>query len=78
MGDIRETFMKKYGWGEYLLFILGATVLGYQVYSYVTNSLEGSALDGVAFVCGVFCVLAPMTLLDFARKKVGMETKSNK
>ncbi len=78
MGNIRENFVKRYGLGEYILFALGAIVLGYQVFSYMTDSLDGDMLDGVFALMGILSLLAPMSLLDFVRKRGGLETKGDK
>ena len=80
MDKIRETFLKKYGIWEYLLFIVGLAILGRVVYSIViadfkTMTWEEIGIIILFFALGVLAVAKPLALADYARKKVGLETK---
>jgi len=82
MDKIRETFLKKYGVWEYLLFIVGLAILGRVVYSIIiadfkTMTWEEIGIIILFFALGVLAVAKPLALADYARKKVGLDKRSN-
>ncbi len=82
MEKLRETFIKKYGIWEYILFGLGLVFLGRVGYEFVTISLEELTWDIIAILMvfvalGALLVGAPKTILDWGRKKVGLNQKNN-
>lgn len=80
MGNLKETFIKKYGIAEYIVLMAGIAILGRGVYSLVILNLKDTSWEEIAMIVFIFCigfvaVKAPLKLLDFARKRIGMETK---
>jgi hypothetical protein len=75
MKNIRETFLKKYGIAEYFLFVIGAVLLGVQVYRYASDTLEGAVLEITVTAVASLFILAPMTLVNIIRKAKGLEPK---
>ena len=59
----------RYGLGEWIVFIFGVLVLGTQTFRYITNTLEGTTVDGVVFVIAFLCIFVPRTLLQIIKKK---------
>lgn len=83
MTNIKENLIKKYGVWEYILLILGLIFLfsvGKQV---IVRPWEDFTLPIIGILIlftsiGSLLVAKPMTILDMARKRVGMETKKDK
>ena len=75
MGKLRETFMKKYGLWEYVLFFGGLLIFGKLVYQFMTDTIDGDALDGIALVLSILMMGLPLAILEFARKKAGLKTR---
>lgn len=67
--------IKKYGFSECFVWVLGAVALSIQLYRYANNTLEGSSLDIVVFCASVLFLFAPLTLVNIIRKARGLETK---
>ena len=83
MKDLKETYLKKYGVWEYVLFLIGLALAGRSVYSIIIADFKTiTAIEiGVIilFLClGILSFAAPLTMLDIARKKAGMETRREK
>lgn len=78
MGSIKETFLNKYGIYEYIFLVMGVLILGTLTYWFMTKELEYSMGEGIALVVGVFAVGAPLSLLEWGRKKIGIETREKK
>ena len=83
MENIKETFLKKYGIWEYILFLIGLAFSGRVVYSFVIADFKTLTLEEIGimilFLClGILAFAAPLKLLEFARKRVGMETREEK
>lgn len=83
MGDLKETFIKKYGIGEYFLIILGL-IFFYSVGKEVlTRPWESFTINIIGVLIlfvslGSLLIFKPMVILDIARKRFGMETKKEK
>ncbi|MBL87195.1 MAG: hypothetical protein CMO82_11115 [Winogradskyella sp.] len=80
MDKIRETFLKKYGVWEYVLFLVGIAILGRVVYSIIIADFKTMTWDEIGIIIlflslGVLAVAKPLAIADYARKKVGLETK---
>lgn len=80
MDKIRETFLKKYGVWEYVLFLVGLAILGRVVYSIIfadfkTMTWEEIGIITLFFAIGVLAVAKPLAIADYARKKAGLEIK---
>lgn len=78
MDKIKETFLKKYGVWEYVLFLVGIAFLGRVVYSVVIADFKNMTWDEIGIITlflalGVLAVAKPMAIADYARKKVGLE-----
>lgn len=74
------THFKKYGLPEWLVFLAGAAILLRAVYSMVIVNFKDTTWEEIALMIlflsiGIVALMAPLTLVDFARKKIGMETK---
>ena len=81
--SLKETFLKKYGVWEYVLFIVGLAFLGRVVYSVVIADFKNITWEEIAiivffFSLGVLSVSKPLSILDLARKKAGLEPKEKK
>lgn len=80
MGEIRENLINKYGIGEYILLVLGLFFLFSVGKEVVTRQWEDFTLPIIGIMLlflsvGSLLVVKPMTILDFARKRIGMDTK---
>ncbi len=78
---IRQTFLKEYGIWEYVLFGIGLIFLGRVGYEVIILDFKEATWVYVGvlvlFLClGILSVAAPKSILDFARKRVGMEVKT--
>ncbi|MBV7268360.1 hypothetical protein [Winogradskyella luteola] len=71
----RETFLKKYGIGEYFLFVVGAIGILILLYWLATKQLEYSLNELAVLAISFLFIWAPMTLVDLIRKARGLETK---
>ncbi len=75
-------WLKRYGIWEYLLFIFGGILLGRVGYEVITMEFEGVTWDvwlallGIAAVGSLF-VGRPLAILDFGRKRLGIQTKKD-
>ena len=83
MENLRETFLKKYGIWEYIFLILGLIFLFSVGKEIITRPWEEFTLPiigvMVLFVSiGALLVAKPLTILDMARKRVGMTTSEEK
>jgi hypothetical protein len=83
MGDLKETFIKKYGIGEYFLIVLGLIFFYSVGKEVITREWEDFTLQisGVLILfvsLGSLLIFKPMSILDMARKRIGMETKKDK
>lgn len=84
MGDLKETFMKKYGVWEYLLFLGGALMFGRVIYMFMigryddAESIADLAVPIGALALSILMFAIPMTLIDAVRKKAGIETKQER
>tara|TARA_R110002167_G_scaffold284737_1_gene489827 strand:+ start:9130 stop:9375 length:246 start_codon:yes stop_codon:yes gene_type:complete len=75
---IRETFLKKYGVYEYVLFIVGLFISGRGVYDVIFLNLDALTWDAIAKIIalilfGALLIAAPKALVDIARNKFGSE-----
>ena len=82
MGKISETFLKKYGIAEYVLFIAGIAIIGRVVYSLLIadfKTMTWAEIGVITFVMsiGILAVAAPKTMVDFAKKKTKLDNKDN-
>ena len=80
MDKIRETFLKKYGVWEYVLFLVGLAILGRVVYSIIVADFKAMTWEEIGiitlfFAIGVLAVAKPLAIADYARKKAGLEIK---
>lgn len=83
MSNLKETFIKKYGIGEYLLIALGL-VFFYSIGKEVlTRNWEDFTIPIIGVLIlfvslGSLLIMKPMAILDMARSRIGMETKKEK
>tara|TARA_R100000789_G_C2945718_1_gene133490 strand:- start:10 stop:255 length:246 start_codon:yes stop_codon:yes gene_type:complete len=80
MSNLKETFLKRYGVWEYVLFLIGLGMLGRVLYSVIIADFKNMTIEEIGviilfFALGILAIAAPLTLLDFARKKAGMQTR---
>lgn len=80
MGEIKENLINKYGIGEYILLVLGLFFLFSVGKEVITRQWEEFTLPIIGVMLlflsvGSLLVVKPMTILDFARKRIGMDTK---
>ena len=83
MEELKQNLLKKYGVWEYILLLLGLIFLfsvGKQV---IMRPWEAFTLPIIGILIlftsiGFLLVAKPLTILDMARKRVGMETKKDK
>jgi len=80
MGEIKENLINKYGIGEYILLVLGLFFLFSVGKEVITRQWEDFTLPIIGIMLlflsvGSLLVVKPMTILDFARKRIGMDTK---
>ena len=83
MGNIKETFLKKYGVWEYVLMIIGLLICYKPVEYIVTIDFEAASWPVIGIVVfflllGVLFIAAPLSILELARKKMGLKTRSDK
>ncbi|HET8735195.1 MAG TPA: hypothetical protein VFM69_01220 [Pricia sp.] len=80
MSDLKETLLKKYGVPEYLLLIVGIFILYKSIKVLLYLDFEDTSWEIIGMITfflllGSLFIAAPMSLLDFARMKLGMKTK---
>lgn len=78
-----KTSFNKYGLGEVILACLGLVFLINVGNEVLVRDWEDFTLEAVGimilFLClGSLLLLAPMAILDMARKRLGLETKGGK
>lgn len=83
MTKLKETFLKKYGVWEYVLFLIGVGFLGRVLYSFIIADLKNLTIEEIGimilfFALGALAIAAPLAILDLARKKVGLPTRKEK
>lgn len=77
MGNLRETFLKKYGVWEYVLFLFGIALSGRATYSMVILNFKETSWLEIAFITSIFLLgilafSAPKYLVGLAKKKTGV------
>ncbi|MFC0605909.1 hypothetical protein [Winogradskyella pulchriflava] len=80
--SIKETFLKKYGIWEYILFIFGIALAGRATYSMVVLNFKETSWLEIAFITttfflGVLAFSAPKFLVDLAKRKTGESIKDD-
>jgi hypothetical protein len=83
MVKIAESFLKKYGVWEYVLFLAGIIIVSRTVYSIVIANFKTTTWTEIGvivflFSLGVLAVSVPKTLVDLAKKKTGANIDNNK
>ncbi|XRE42207.1 hypothetical protein ACIVBQ_000411 [Tenacibaculum discolor] len=83
MNKLKETFLKKYGVWEYVVFFVGAVILGRVLFSIIVADFKNMTIEEIGVIIlflslGIISVGAPLTILEFARKKAGLPTRSEK
>ncbi len=83
MKNLKETFLKKYGVPEYVLFLVGLAILSRVVYSIIIADFKDMTWTEIGiitlFLClGVLAVAKPLAIIEYAKKKAGIETSENK
>lgn len=78
---LRKSFLKEYGIWEYVLFGIGMIFLGRVGYEVIFLNIDEITwiIIGVLVLflsLGALLVARPKSILDFARKRVGMEISS--
>ena len=56
-------FLRKFGVYEYIFAVIGLTVLLKLTISFWNDTLENTALNGIAFIAGVLLLAAPRFLV---------------
>ena len=80
MKDLKETFLKKYGVSEYVLFVFGLLLAGRATYSMVVLNFKDTTWLEIGFIStifflGVLAFSAPKFLVDLAKKKTGHDSE---
>jgi hypothetical protein len=83
MVKIAESFLKKYGVWEYVLFLAGIIIVTRTVYSIVIADFKTTTWTEIGiitfvFSIGILAVAKPKTLVDLAKKKTGANIDNNK
>ncbi len=60
--------LKKYGVWEYIVFLMGLIILSKLTHSFVTDTLENTTLNVIAFLLGLLLLAAPAKLVDLIKK----------
>lgn len=60
---------RKYGIWEYALNIFGLVILVKLAHGFVTDTIENTALNGIALVVAILCLAAPLTIVEIAKNK---------
>lgn len=81
MGNIKENLLKRYGIGEYLLALIGCIIEYKSLKELLFSELQNVEWEFIALVIllmlfGALFIMAPMAVLDIARKRFGMKPKS--
>jgi hypothetical protein len=82
MEKLKETFLKKYGIWEYVLFLVGLAFLGRIVYSVIVADFKNMTWDEISaiilfFALGVLAISRPLAILELGRKQLGLKSKKN-
>tara|TARA_R110000823_G_scaffold309594_4_gene433980 strand:+ start:3574 stop:3852 length:279 start_codon:yes stop_codon:yes gene_type:complete len=80
MTALKETFLKKYGVWEYILFIMGLIVLGRTAYEIIVVNFNELTWEVIAIyilfiLLGALLVGAPKYIVDIARNRFKTEPK---
>lgn len=83
MGNLKETFLKKYGVWEYVLIIIGILVCYSPIRYLILIDFENASWEVITIVIfvllfGILLIAAPLSILDYGRKKLGLEPKNQK
>ncbi|HEA19944.1 hypothetical protein LCGC14_0943620 [marine sediment metagenome] len=78
MGNLRETFLKKYGVAEYVLFIFGVIGCTKVTKDFWNDAIVDNYYAIGALILSVVLMTVPYTLVEYFRKKLGLETKEKK
>lgn len=68
-------YVKKFGVWEYILFLSGLLVISKLTYNFLTDTLEGTAVNLVAFVASVLMMSAPSFLVRKVKEQATKWTK---
>jgi hypothetical protein len=77
-----KTSFSKYGLGEVILAALGVLFLYSVAKEIIYREWEDFSLNIIGVMIlfvslGALLIMRPLAILDFARKKIGLETKKN-
>lgn len=80
MGNIKETFIKKYGVWEYVLFLVGVVFVGRGGYDVISLNLIDLTWDALAKIIslilfGSLVMAMPKTIVDIAKKRFSSNSK---
>lgn len=78
MGNLRETFIKKYGVADYALFVIGLIGCAKIIKDFWNDAIVDNYYAIGALLISVVLMTVPYTLVEFARKKMGLETRKKK
>ena len=83
MTKLKETYLKKYGVWEYVLFVLGFIILLKTTITFWKSDMEALEWTTIGIMSffialGSLLISKPLTILDLARKRIGMETREDK
>ena len=81
MKKFKDTFINKYGIWEYIVFAVGLIFIGKVTWSFAIANFDKVTQGEVGiwvlfFSVGVLAISFPMTILNFARKKAGLDVKT--
>lgn len=62
--------MKDYGIREWFVFGVGSIAMGFQLYEYIADKLEGNLVEGIVFAVSLFLMFAPKALVDIVKEKI--------
>ncbi|WP_299431581.1 hypothetical protein [uncultured Aquimarina sp.] len=62
-------YLKKYGVWEYVLFLFGLSILIKIAYGFITDTIENTAINGIAFLAAVLCIAAPISIVEISKSK---------
>lgn len=68
-------YIRKFGVWEYILFASGLLVLGKLTYNFLTDTLENTALNGIAFLVSILMMSAPTFLVKKIKEKASNISK---
>ncbi|TDQ27619.1 hypothetical protein [Tenacibaculum caenipelagi] len=83
MKSLKETLLKKYGVWEYVVFLVGLGILSRVLYSIIIADFKNMTIEEIGIIIlflslGIIAIAAPLTILEFARKKAGLQTRKEK